>query len=238
MAERIQKIISSYGVASRREAERMIQAGRVTVGGKPAMLGQSAQAGIDEIKIDGVSLATKSDYVYIVLNKPQGYVTTMSDEYGRKTVVTLVEDVGLRVYPVGRLDMNSEGLILMTNDGWFANYVMHPSHNITKTYEVRVIGDTAKAIPQLCRPMEIDSRLVCAVSVKLKKHTDGGDILSISINEGRNRQIRKMCEICGLDVRLLKRVAIGNVRLGSLRTGQWRYLTQEERLSLVEVCTI
>ena len=234
MAERIQKILSSYGVASRRVAERMILDGRVTVGGIPAKLGQSAEAGIDEIEVDGVLLTPKSEHVYIALNKPRGYVTTMSDEYGRKTVISLVQDVGHRVYPVGRLDMNSEGLLLMTNDGGFAYYVMHPSHNITKTYEVRVNGDTERAVLQLSRPIEVDSHLVSAASVRLKKHTETGGVLSISVKEGRNRQIRKMCAKCGLDVLSLKRVSIGNIVLGSLKAGHWRHLTHEEQRSLVE----
>ena len=225
MPERIQKILSAHGVASRREAERMIQAGRVTVDGIPARLGQSAQEGSEKIAIDGIPLAPKGSLVYIMLNKPRGYVTTMSDEHGRKTVISLVADAGVRVYPVGRLDINSEGLLLMTNDGQFANTVAHPSNSKQKTYEAHVRGDSAGAALLMRRPMIIDLQRVHAVSVRLKKRTDDGGILSITICEGRNRQIRKMCEQCGLEVRLLKRVSIGSLRLGSLKTGQWRYLT-------------
>ena len=230
--ERLQKILSSYGVASRREAERMIKAGRVTVGGIPAQLGQSAQPDIDEIAIDGVPIAQKDEPIYIMLNKPRGYVTTMSDERGRKTVISLVADAGVRVYPVGRLDISTEGLLFMTNDGRFANTIMHPSYCRTKTYEVRVRGDAYKAVPLMRRPMRIDSHMIHAASVRLKKRTDDGGVLSIAICEGRNRQVRKMCAQCGLEVLSLKRVSIGSVALGSLKTGQWRYLTEEERRSL------
>ena len=228
MPERIQKILSSYGIASRREAERMILAGRVTVDGIPAVLGQSAQPGIDDIVVDGAPLARRAANTYIMLNKPRGYVTTMNDEHGRKTVASLVSDAGVRVYPIGRLDINSEGLLLMTNDGAFANTVAHPSSNTSKTYEVSVSGDVAEAISALSSSMMVDSHVVCAASVVLKKRTERGGVLCISIHEGRNRQIRKMCAQCGLEVLSLKRVSIGEVRLGSLKTGQWRYLTQEE----------
>ena len=231
--DRIQKILSSQGVASRREAERMIQAGRITVDGITAVLGQRASFGVNEIAIDGVPLVQGSAPVYIMLNKPRGYVTTMHDERGRKTVVSLVADVGVRVYPVGRLDINTGGLLLMTNDGKFANTIAHPSNNITKTYEVLVRGDIAGALPLMRAPIQIDSCIVRASSVRLKKHSDGGGVLSITICEGRNRQIRKMCAQCGIDVLALKRVSIGNVTLGSLKAGCWRHLTQEELRELI-----
>ena len=230
---RIQKILSSGGVASRREAERMIRAGRVTVGGVTAMIGQSALYGVDDIAIDGVPLVYVDDPVYIMLNKPVGYVTTMNDERGRRTVAALVADAGVRVYPVGRLDMNSEGLLLMTNDGMFANAVAHPSSNIEKTYEVDARGDVAEAVLHMRGNMRIDSHIVRASAVSLKKKTDNGGVLSITIHEGRNRQIRKMCAQCGLDILSLKRVSVGSIALGPLKTGQWRYLTQEEREALV-----
>ena len=233
MPERIQKILSAHGVASRREAEKMISAGRVSVGGIPAQIGQSVLPGIDEITIDGIPLPPKDENIYIMLNKPRGYVTTMSDERGRKTVASLIADAGVRVYPVGRLDMNSEGLLLMTNDGAFANIVSHPSHNIPKTYEVSVSGDASGAVSLLSRSMVVDFHIVRASSVILKKLTECGGVLRITINEGRNRQIRKMCEQCDLKVLSLKRVSIGQVRLGTLKTGNWRYLTDEERRSLL-----
>jgi len=234
MPERIQKILSAHGIASRREAEKLVSAGRVTIDGIPAVPGQIAQFEINEIAVDGVPLPARDEFVYIMLNKPRGYVTTMNDERSRKTVVSLVADVGIRVYPVGRLDINSEGLLLMTNDGAFANSVAHPSYNKVKTYEAHVKGDVAAAVIKLRRPMEIDSHIIHASSVRLKGHTGNGGLLSIAIHEGRNRQIRKMCAQCGLEVQLLRRVSIGTVRLGSLRPGHWRYLTEEELLALVE----
>ena len=233
MPERIQKILSSYGVMSRREAERMIVDGRITVNGIPAALGQSAQPGVDAVAVDGVPLSTKDDPVYIALNKPRGYVTTVSDDRARKTVIDLVSGVGTRVYPVGRLDMDTEGLLLLTNDGQFANAVMHPSYNVTKTYEAHVSGDVTGALELMRRPMEIDSHVICAVSVELMEKTDTGGVLEITIVEGRNRQVRKMCALCGLKVRLLRRISIGPINMGPLKPGQWRYLTEEERASLV-----
>ena len=233
MPERIQKILSTYGVASRREAERMIKDGRITVNGMRAEIGQSARPGIDVIAVDGVPASPGGDFVYIALNKPRGYVTTVSDERGRQTVLCLVADVGVRVYPVGRLDLDSEGLLLLTSDGQFANAVMHPSNNITKTYEAHVIGNAAEAAVIMRRPMKIDSHVIHAVSVELIERTKNGGVLSITINEGRNRQVRKMCALCGLKVRLLRRVSIGTVTLGSLETGKWRYLTEVERRSLM-----
>ena len=234
MPERIQKILSAHGVASRRSAERMIMDGRVTVNGAIARLGQSATPGADDIAVDGLPLSPKDGLVYIALNKPSGYLTTMSDDMGRKTVCSLVGGVGARVYPVGRLDMGTEGLLLFTNDGRFANAVMHPSHNVKKTYEAHVKGNAAAAADLMRRPMEIDSHVIRAVSVELSERTQVGGILTVTINEGRNRQIRKMCEQCGLTVRLLRRVSIGPVALGSLRSGQWRHLTEEEVRALAE----
>jgi 23S rRNA pseudouridine2605 synthase len=205
---RIQKILSAHGVASRRKAEALILEGRVTVNGLKAELGR--------------------ELVYIMLNKPRGYVTTMSDERGRKTVMSLLTDLDARVFPVGRLDINSEGLLLLTNDGLFANTVAHPSFNKAKTYEVRVRGDAAGAVGPLGRPMELDFHMILAEGVTLAKRTADGGILRITISEGRNRQIRKMCANCGLDVVSLKRVSIGSLALGELRTGKWRHLTKEE----------
>ena len=232
--ERVSKIISACGVSSRREAESLIIAGRVTVRGVPAVLGQKAEQGVDEIAIDGVPLARSGEYVYIMLNKPRGYVTTMSDEHGRNTIVSLVEQLGIRVYPVGRLDMDSEGLLLMTNDGAFANAVAHPSGNLAKTYEARVRGDINAAASRMRLPMDIGPHRVCALSVEVLEQSTGGGTLSVAIAEGRNRQVRKMCALCGLTVVALKRVSIGDLELGELGTGRWRHLTQEEREGLTE----
>jgi len=231
--ERLQKILSSHGIASRRNAEQMIRDGRVSLNGATATIGQSACPGVDDITVDGFPLSPKEGLLYIALNKPRGYVTTMSDERGRKTVVDLVSGVGSRVYPAGRLDIETEGLLLLTNDGLFANAVTHPSHRIVKTYEAHVVGDAAGAAKRLKSPIEIDSYTVCASSVDLAERTESGGILIITINEGRNRQIRKMCQFCDLEVTLLRRISIGPVTIGPLKAGQWRYLTEDERKSLM-----
>ena len=228
MKQRIQKILSAHGVASRREAEKMIAQGRVTVNGAAAKTGDGADADTDEILVDGVLLQPKSKPLYIMLNKPRGYVTTMKDEQGRKTVTQLVCDLDERVYPVGRLDINTEGLLLMTNDGDFANAVMHPSFCVHKTYEVHVRGDIESAAQALRLPMTIDGHALRAVCVSIQKRAQGGGILSITISEGRNRQIRKMCAQNSIDVLSLKRVSVGPLKLGSLPAGKWRHLTRDE----------
>jgi len=226
--QRLQKILSAHGVASRRGAERLIESGRVTVNGQIAGLGQSAAPGRDEIAVDGVPIMPHGEHVYIMLNKPPGYVTTVSDERGRKTVMSLVAEVKTRVYPIGRLDMYSEGLLLLTNDGLFANAVAHPSNNKKKVYEIRIAGDASGAARLLRRPIEVDNCLVRASAVEVLDEAEGGGALRITVSEGRNRQIRKMCSQCGIKVFSLKRVSIGAVRLGSLGAGRWRHLTGEE----------
>jgi len=226
--ERIQKILSAYGVTSRREAERLIAEGHVSVNGIMAIIGQSATPGLDKITVDGVEITAKPDFIYLMLNKPKGCLTTVTDDRGRKTVMDLVKDAGTRIYPVGRLDFNSEGLLLFTNDGSFANKIMHPSFDKYKTYLVDARGDVETALDLLRKPIKIDDHIVCAVSVDVesKKGNDGG-IFRITIAEGRNRQIRKMCNACGLVVKSLKRIAIGQLELGNLKCGHWRYLTDE-----------
>ena len=232
--ERIQKILSTYGVASRREAEKMVLAGRVTVNGKLASIGQTANPETDIIVVDGVSLPSVNKSYYIMLNKPCGYITSVRDERDRKVVTELVTDISdkVRIYPIGRLDLNSEGLLLLTNDGHFANSVMHPRYGLTKTYEVRVRAqksmDLESAVVELKGSLDIDSRIVKAVSVKLLSKIVNEGVIEIVLNEGRNRQVRKMCSFCGLDVLALKRVAIGQVKLGNLPGGKWRHLTQNE----------
>ena len=229
---RLQKILSAHGAASRREAERMIQDGRVTVNGITAVIGQSAQYGRDEILVDGIPLEPGEEPVYIMLNKPRGYITTRNDERGRMTVMSLVHDADAKLYPVGRLDMDSEGLLLMTNDGNFAAVVAHPSYEKRKTYEVHVRGNASAALSALRCPIEIDSHTVQAASVDILKRTGNFTVLRMTINEGRNRQIRKMCAQCGLEVHSLKRVSIGTLELGSLKSGHWRHLTEDEVRSL------
>jgi len=230
--ERIQKILSAHGVASRREAERMIVAGRVYINGAQATVGQSAEVGIDKITVDGVPLSGKDEFIYLMLNKPCGYLTTVKDVRERKTVMDLIAGAGGRVYPVGRLDLNSEGLLLFTNDGDFANSIMHPSFGKLKTYEVEAVGDVYKAVKQLQEPVIIDEHKVQAHKAELVKAVEDGGVLRISISEGRNRQIRKMCSVCGLKVKSLKRISLGSLKLGDLKSEQWRFLTKEEVTTL------
>ena len=226
--ERLQKILSAHGVASRREAEKMILSGRVHVNDIPATIGQSVLHGIDFITVDGIPIPDIDGHVYLMLNKPRGYITTVSDDRGRKTVMDLVSDANAKAYPVGRLDMNSEGLLIFTNDGRFANNVMHPSNEKNKVYDVTVSGDIDTGVQKLQLPIKIDDIHVKAVDVKALKTTDSGGIIRITIAEGRNKQIRKMCAECNLNVRRLKRISIGSVTLGTLKTGKWRHLTKEE----------
>ena len=228
MKERLQKILSSRGVASRRAAEQMISEGRVTVNGRTAALGESADVLEDEILVDGTPLPEKQETVYLMLNKPRGYVTTLSDEKGRQNAAELVADCGLRVYPVGRLDMDSEGLLLFTNDGAFANALMHPKKEVEKVYEVWIRG-YHDAVPALLRrPVMLDGYRIKPPKVKLLRADGDKAKLLITIHEGRNRQIRRMCEEAGCSVTRLRRIAEGSVKLGQLPPGKWRYLTEEE----------
>lgn len=229
MMERIQKILSARGVASRRQAEAMISAGRVTCNGKICVLGDSADADHDVIMVDGKLIPSADLPVYIMLHKPRGYVTTLSDEKGRKNAAQLVADCGKRVYPVGRLDMDSEGLLLFTNDGDFANQLMHPKHNVDKIYHVSVNGFSANALKKLKRPILLDGYRIREPGISVLTVEDNGCArLEITIHEGRNRQVRRMCAAAGMTVKRLKRVAEGSLRLGELPLGKWRYLTAEE----------
>ena len=228
MRQRLQKLIAASGLMSRRAAEALLSDGRVRVNGAPASLGESADPDLDEITVDGKALPKVEHMVYIMLNKPRGYVTTMSDDRGRKTVADLTGDVGTRVFPVGRLDYDSEGLLLLTNDGALAQKLEHPSGEVKKTYLVRVKGDADAALPVLRSPLELDGSRIRPAEVKLLKRTDVGALLSVTISEGRNRQIRRMCELAGLSVLRLRRVSEGNLLLGGLPVGRWRPLTDSE----------
>ena len=231
MVERIQKIISSYGIASRRQAELMIQQGRVICNGEICKFGQVADVNTDVILIDGNPLPIKAERVYIMLNKPRGYVTTLSDEKGRKNAAQLVADCGMRVYPVGRLDMDSEGLLLFTNDGKFANKLMHPKHQIEKVYLTTVSGYSEEAVEKLKCPIELDGYRIHAPKVTLFKRSGSNTdraILKITIHEGRNRQVRRMCAAAGMHVERLIRVQEGALMLGDLPRGKWRYLSAHE----------
>ena len=232
MKERLQKILSARGLVSRRKAEEWIIAGRLQINGCIAALGDCADPDVDEILLDGKPLPSKQENVYIMLNKPRGYVTTLSDEKGRDNVSQLVADCGMRVYPVGRLDMDSEGLLLLTNDGDFANELMHPRHEVNKTYEVSVRGFREDSLALLKRTIELDGYRIREPEVKLIYAETEKAKLLVTIHEGRNRQVRRMCEAAGMDVLRLRRISEGNLQLGRLPLGKWRYLTKEELAGL------
>ncbi len=228
---RIQKILSDRGVASRRKAEEMMLAGRVTVNGRACKPGDTADPDQDDIRVDGNPLPTAAQRLYILLHKPKGYVCTLSDERGRKTVAQLVADCGQRVYPCGRLDYNSEGLLLMTNDGQFAQTLMHPKHKVDKVYEVIVTGCTPEGLEKLKQPVSLDGYTIAPPGIRLIRAGERS-LLEVTIHEGRNRQVRRMCDLAGMTVVRLKRVREGSLALGDLPCGKWRYLTDEEITSL------
>ena len=233
MKERLQKILSARGVASRRKAEDMIQSGLVTVNGIRAVLGETADPDVDEILVEGKPLPRQEKYIYILLHKPRGYVTTLSDEKGRKNAAQLVADCGIRVYPVGRLDMDSEGLLLFTNDGDFANRLMHPKQEVEKTYQVWVTGYHPGSEVQISKPITLDGYTIRPPKVKLLWSEGQKAKFLVTIHEGRNRQVRRMCEAAGLHCTRLRRVKEGSLSLGELPLGKWRYLTEEEVKNLI-----
>lgn len=231
---RIQKMIADSGCCSRRKAETLITQNRVKLNGHPVKLGDKCGFK-DIITIDGerITLSRKKNFIYIMMNKPRGYVTTVSDELDRRCVMDLLGDIEERVYPVGRLDRNSEGLLLFTNDGEFANSIMHPSRHISKTYRVTVRPDISDdQLVALSDGVEIDGRKTMPATVVVKDKQPGRVVLIITIKEGRNRQIRKMCEAVGLEVARLRRISIGPLRLGMLKPGTFRELTAEELRAL------
>jgi len=233
MAERLQKIISAAGIASRRAAEKMILDGRVSVNGRIAELGESADINCDEVCVDGKPISVVEEKTYIMLNKPRGFVTTLSDEQGRRTVADLISGCGKRLYPVGRLDMDSDGLLIMTDDGEFANAMMHPSHMVDKTYETVVSGrEINSAVETLRSPMDIDGYRISAADVELVGNEGERSVLHITIHEGRNRQVRKMCDNAGLRVHRLTRISEGPLELGDLPVGHWRELEENEIASI------
>ena len=228
MEERLQKLLSAAGVCSRRTAETYLIAGRVTVNGQTAHLGQRADPDRDEILVDGRPLAPRAEAVYILLNKPRGYVTTLSDEYGRHTAAELVSGCGARVYPVGRLDRDSEGLLLFTNDGDFAHRLLHPSHQVDKVYLVTVRGDIRGAAERLMAITELDGEPIAPAQAQELSRCEGQALLRVTIHQGKNRQIRRMCAGLGLHVEKLQRVEEDGLRLDDLPIGKWRYLTAQE----------
>lgn len=235
---RLQKIIADSGICSRRKAEELIAQGRVKINGRHCKVGDKADPIKDIVSIDGerVVFERKKAYRYIMLNKPRGYVTTMSDELDRKCVTELLDGVDARVYPIGRLDKNSEGLLLFTNDGNFANEIMHPSKHVTKTYRVTVRPDVDdEVLVKLSEGVVIDGRKTLPCTVLVLDKQPGRTVLQMTISEGRNRQIRKMCEAVGLEVARLKRTAVGPIKLGMLKPGTWRDLKPEELRALRNV---
>ena len=229
MTEKLQKILSTHGVASRRHAEQMIEQGRVSCNGRICHLGDRADPELDTILVDGKPLPSVEEKVYLMLHKPRGFVTTLSDEKGRKNAAQLVADCGARVYPVGRLDMDSEGLLLLTNDGDFANTLMHPKHEVNKTYRVYVKGYCPEGLEKLSQPVTLDGYTIAKPSARLIDSNDQGVTqLEVVIHEGRNRQVRRMCALAGMEVVRLVRIAEGQLKLGSLPLGKWRKLTERE----------
>ena len=229
MEERLQKILSRYGAASRREAEELILSGRVTVNGKEALLGMKADADRDEILVDGDPLARREERVYIMLNKPRGCLCTRRDEKGRKTVLDYLGGCRARVWPVGRLDLNSEGLLLLTDDGELTNALTHPSHGVEKVYTVRVSGEDIPGALKLLRgELELEDGPARAKKVRLLKDDGDRAILEITVTEGRKHLVRNLCAAAGLEVRRLIRLSEGGLSLGDLRTGCWRCLEEEE----------
>ena len=227
---RLQKILSDSGVCSRRKAEELISQGQVRVNGRVAKLGDKANdKDVIMVGNDRVRYTKKRKKYYIMLNKPRGYVTTMSDELDRKCVTELLTGIDERVYPVGRLDRNSEGLLLFTNDGRFANDIMHPSPHVSKTYRLTVHSKiTDEQIVRLTEGVELDGKMTLPAVVNVELDTPERSVMRITIHEGRNRQIRRMGETVGLEVVRLRRTSIGPVKLGMLKPGAWRELTAEE----------
>lgn len=232
---RVQKIIADAGIASRRKAEELIERGAVLVNGMRCQLGDKADPFRDKITVAGREITVHKDAkkYYIMLHKPRGFITTMNDEGGRKCVAELVEEVAARLFPVGRLDRESEGLLFMTNDGDFANMISHPSTHFAKTYRVTVHPRISEEqLTKLTTGVVIEGRVSMPASVKVVTDEQDRTVLEIILEEGRNRQIRKMCEAVGLEVARLKRIAIGPVKLGMLQPGKWRELTKEEMRSI------
>ncbi len=234
MTERLQKIISAAGITSRRASEELILGGRVAVNGVVVTeLGSKADPLKDLVTLDGQPIKPAEKLYYVLLHKPAGYVTSLKDPQGRQLVTELVKDIGERLFPVGRLDYNSEGLLLLTNDGAWANRLMHPRHQVDKEYHVRVRGKIdPQQIKKLAEGVELEDGLTGIASVRLLKNDQSNDWLSVTIREGRNRQVRRMCAAVGLFVVRLRRIRYGNLTLGGLQPGEYRLLSRDEAQAL------
>ena len=226
---RLQKFLSECGVASRRKSEELIESGAVKVNGKTASIGDKVDPKRDAVTVHGKKVVKQKENVYIMLNKPRGFITTMSDEMDRKCVAMLVKDAPARVYPVGRLDRESEGMLIFTNDGEFANALTHPSKHVAKTYRVTVRPPVSEEqLTEIATGIVIDNRKTAPAEVRVVLQEENRVVIEIVLYEGRNRQIRKMCEEIGLEVARLRRTAVGSVKLGMLKQGAWRELTAQE----------
>lgn len=234
MLERLQKLLSMAGVASRREAEGFIAAGRVAVNGVVVTeLGSKADPERDKITLDGVEVKPSAAKIYILLNKPVGYMTTLKDPEGRPVVTDLLKDIKARVYPVGRLDYNTEGLLLLTNDGEWANALAHPRREVDKEYMVRVKGAVSpEQVGRLMAGVELEDGKTAPAEVRIAKESDNNTWISVIIHEGRYRQVRRMCEAVSLSVVRLKRVSYGFLDLGELTPGEYRFLSADEAARL------
>lgn len=235
MEERIQKILAEHGVASRRKAEELIVKGAVKVNGRVAQIGDKADARRDVILVHGKKIAAAEEPMYLMLHKPRGFITTLSDEKDRKCVADLMKDLPGRVFPVGRLDRQSEGLLLMTNDGDFAHAMMHPAAHVPKYYRVTVRGEVTDAQQLRFREgIMLDGQKTAPAELRIVLQESDRTVLEVTLFEGRNRQIRRMCEVLGWEVIRLRRTAIGSVKLGMLPAGQWRYLEPKEVRALLQ----
>ncbi|MCR5151024.1 MAG: rRNA pseudouridine synthase [Clostridiales bacterium] len=226
--------MSEVGYASRRKSEELISQGMVKVNGRTAHIGDTVNPDNDIVTVNGRKIRKSVDPVYILLNKPRGFITTTSDEAGRKCVTDLVKDINVRLYPVGRLDRLSEGALILTNDGEFTNIVTHPSNHVQKVYRVTVRQlVTDLSLKPFNDGIMIEGRLTFPAETHIVSAENGRSVFNVTLHEGRNRQIRKMCEAIGLEVSRLKRISIGSVELGTLPTGRYRHLTEKEVMSLM-----
>lgn len=227
---RLQKFIADAGIMSRRAAEAEIEKGNISVNGHVAPIGAKIDPASDIVTYKGKRIRfEQKSYTYIMMNKPRGYLSSTTDDRGRKCVTDLLAGVNARVYPVGRLDLISEGMLLLTDDGDLKNKLTHPSHSLPKVYRVKVGSEVnKKQLDILTSALEIDGYTIKPVAVTVGESDESGTVLKMTLQEGRNRQIRKMCEIAGLTVKRLSRVSIGNLKLGGMPVGKWRYLDEEE----------